>query len=338
MRRILPTIGVGLALLMAATPAPTHTTDDAQHGVYVRLVEGIDGTVTEATDHLVEALEGAGWQILAVHATGMPAGCPYEARVVVVHSPGYAATIQPYGNHVAFAVPIRMVVFEDEGGVHVGGINLLSLNRTIVDEQVPASAWLPWQNRLGSTITSAFADHAVSTEYGQFRDVGRISRTFGIMAGGPFVEKIEAVMSVPAEGTSVAEVAARLHDGFGAVGDPGDWQLEPIYLVDLPEMQSAVIGVSGGPMEVKAFSIVGSGTDDSRDDYTCPGIDHAAAFPVELVVTRVDDRIEVRIVDEMFRMKMFFEDAGKVAFAKNMGMPGSIENEIRRKVEAALGS
>ena len=337
MRRILPVIGVGLALLMAATPAPD-SSDDARHGVYVRLVEGLDGTVGETTDRLVGALEGAGWQILAVHTTGMPDGCPYEARVVVIHSPGYAATVQPYGRHVAFAVPLRLVVFEDEGGVHVGGINLLSLNRTIVDEQVPAGAWTPWQDRVGSAIAATFADRTTSAEYGQFRDEGRISRTFGIMAGGPFIEKIEIVASVPAEGTSVAEVAARLRDRFGVGLDPGDWQLQPIYMVDLPEMEAAVIGVSGAPMEAQAFSIVGNGTDDSRADYACPGIDHAAAFPVELVVTHVDDRIEVQIVDEMFRMKMFFEDAGKVAFAKNMGMPGSIEDEIRRKVEAALGS
>jgi hypothetical protein len=33
-------------------------------------------------------------------------------------------------------------------------------------------------------------------------------------------------------------------------------------------------------------------------------------------------------------MKMFFEDAGKMAFAKNMAMPGSIEDEIRDKIKA----
>jgi hypothetical protein len=31
----------------------------------------------------------------------------------------------------------------------------------------------------------------------------------------------------------------------------------------------------------------------------------------------------------MYRMKMYFEDAGKIAFAKNMGMPGSIERSIK---------
>ncbi len=33
-------------------------------------------------------------------------------------------------------------------------------------------------------------------------------------------------------------------------------------------------------------------------------------------------------LDEMYRMKVYFEDAGKWAFMKNMGMPGEIEKEI----------
>jgi hypothetical protein len=46
--------------------------------------------------------------------------------------------------------------------------------------------------------------------------------------------------------------------------------------------------------------------------------------------------IQVQAVDEMYRMKMFFEDAGKMAFAKNMGMPGSIEDELRKRSQAVF--
>ena len=34
----------------------------------------------------------------------------------------------------------------------------------------------------------------------------------------------------------------------------------------------------------------------------------------------------------MYRMKMYFEDAGKMKCAASMRMPGSIEDEIRRLV------
>ena len=55
-----------------------------------------------------------------------------------------------------------------------------------------------------------------------------------------------------------------------------------------------------------------------------------------MVLVEEDGRIAVQIIDAMFRMKMFFEDAGKVKFAANMRMPGSIEDEIRDKVEESL--
>ena len=55
------------------------------------------------------------------------------------------------------------------------------------------------------------------------------------------------------------------------------------------------------------------------------------------MVRQDGEQVEVHLIDEMFRMKMYFEDAGKVAFAKNMGMPGAIEDAIRDRVRVALG-
>ena len=48
------------------------------------------------------------------------------------------------------------------------------------------------------------------------------------------------------------------------------------------------------------------------------------------------DRVRIYLIDEMFRMKMYFEDAGKWAFMKNRGMPGSIEKEIGKAIKDAL--
>ena len=331
------TLGLVLStfVLQAAVPARSGD-EDAEYGVYVGLVRGLDASVAEVTETVEGALTAAGWEVLAVHPVGRPDQCAYEGRVLVVHSSGYAAAVRPYGPHVAFAVPQRVLVFEDEAGVHVAAVDLRGLNRTIVDEQVPGSAWQPWFDRLANAVTGAFENEHTAWPFGQMRDEGRISRTFGIMAGGPFVEKIEVAAELPVVDASVADVADRVEQAFSEPGD-GEWALESVYRLDLPESDAVVLGVSGSPMEAKAFSIVRHGGDDSREGWACPGLDHAAAFPVELVVLRVEDRVEVHLIDEMFRMKMYFEDAGKVAFAKNMGMPGSIEDAIRTRVNGALG-
>jgi hypothetical protein len=107
-------------------------------------------------------------------------------------------------------------------------------------------------------------------------------------------------------------------------------------LLDKSDQGAVIMGVTGEPMEAKAFQIVGPGNNSARDGLACPGIDHAAAFPIELVLVEEEGRVVVTIIDAMFRMKMYFEDAGKVKFAANMLMPGSIEDEIRDKVEESL--
>jgi hypothetical protein len=55
-----------------------------------------------------------------------------------------------------------------------------------------------------------------------------------------------------------------------------------------------------------------------------------------VVVTKDKGSVHVRTVDSMYRMKMYFEDAGKWAFMKNLGMPGSIADEISAQVRPAV--
>ena len=40
----------------------------------------------------------------------------------------------------------------------------------------------------------------------------------------------------------------------------------------------------------------------------------------------------------MYRLKLFFEDAGKWAFMKNMTMPGSLASEIKDRLASALAN
>jgi hypothetical protein len=164
-----------------------------------------------------------------------------------------------------------------------------------------------------------------------------IGKTMGIIAGGPFPDKVEEIANVGVGGPDgLAETAQRLYAGLEDLGGSRRWALRPVYQLDLSSHGVIVIGITGEPMEARAFGIVGSGGDDGRKDFACPGIDHAPAFPIELVLRADGDRVRIHIVDEMFRMKMYFEDAGKMKFAANMRMPGSIENEIRDKVEDSL--
>jgi hypothetical protein len=157
----------------------------------------------------------------------------------------------------------------------------------------------------------------------------------GVMAGGPFLEKIKEIETVEGAAGGAEGIAQAVFDAMAEAGPGPKWGIRPVYVMS-PAPGVSVLGVTGERMEAQSFSIVGRGSDKSRSDFSCPGIDHAAAYPIEIVFTEEGGTVQIHLVESMFRMKMFFEDAGKMKFATNMGMPGSIEDEIKDLIQAAL--
>jgi uncharacterized protein (DUF302 family) len=332
-------IALSLTTFLLALPGSQalHGQDSGEFGVYLRVVENVGSPLAEAGQRVEETLEQAGWNLLAgFDLAADPEACDFGARVFVVDWPEHTQAALSQGPHGAFAAPVRIAVFEDEQGVHVVATNPQSLNRTIVAEEGMDEEWRQLTHVLRTTLASGLGLRASQIQYGQFRKKGRIGRTMGVMAGGPFLEKIETVVSLPATESPVGEVAATLFQGLQDATPGPQWGIHPVYSFTPPGAEVAIIGVSGSEMEAKAFSIVEHGSSKRREEMSCPGLDHAPAFPVELVIYRDGELTKVALVDEMYRMKMYFEDAGKMKFARNMRMPGSIEDEIREMVRMVL--
>ena len=307
-----------------------------EHGTFMRVADVPDGTVLDVSNRVEEAVASAGWTLLAAYDAGVKGDdCSYQARVLVVDWPEHTRVVLSQGSHGAYGAAFRLSVYEDELGVHVAAVNPRSMNRTIVAEEGMDAEWARLANTFRVTLTSEMGVSPSEGEYGQVRKKGRIGRTMGIMAGGPFVEKFKHVKTVEAGEGGAAAVAQSVYETLSA-GEPGkEWGIRPVYLMN-PAPGVAVLGMTGERMEAQSFSIVGRGSDKSRSEFACPGLDHSAAYPIEVVFTQEGESVDIHMVDAMFRMKMFFEDAGKMKFARNMGMPGSIEDEIKDMIRAAL--
>ena len=161
---------------------------------------------------------------------------------------------------------------------------------------------------------------------------GYIGKTMGVLAGGPFDEKIEDVALVA--GSELRTVADKLREGLKRTGPK--WGMRLAYELELPEHDTMLLGSTGTPMDSQSFSIVKAGGDSSRRSLKCPGLAHAAPYPIEVVVAREGQAVRVRLVDVMYRMKLYFEDAGKWAFMTNLGMPGSIQDELKHRSRRRL--
>lgn len=298
--------------------------------VYVLVADSIPMSVPAASAAVAGALSRQGWTVLADHTVGAdPARCSYGAHVVVAQQPARGGVLLARGPQAAFAITVRLAVFEDERGVQVAMVNPLSVERTIVAESGLETTGRALVEEVSGVVSAATHGRRASRPYGQSRNRGLIGKTMGVMAGGPFTKQVETLTT--AAGSTTADVRRVAGEIWQHLQQPprGKWQLRGVYQLDLAEQEMVILGVSGAAMESKAFEIVGAGGDDARSGFKCPGLAYAAAFPMELVIRRDGAQVKVEAINAMYRMKMYFEDAGQMKFARNMLMPGSIADELK---------
>jgi uncharacterized protein (DUF302 family) len=306
-----------------------------EYGVYEYVVQSAQGSFDEIATALENAATAAGMRLLAKVDAGVPKNCSYKARVFVLYDSAYAQQIMAANRQTGpFAVVDRLNLFEDENGLHVAVVNPHSINRTVLmDDQKYEAMTAARLQALRTMITAAVPGKASDKQYGQMRAAGYIGKTMGVMAGGSFDGKL-VDLAVVREG-NWKEVAAKVRRALSQKSK--QWGMHLIYELELPAYETALFGTTGTPMDSKSFSIVGAGADETRKKFKCAGLAHAAAYPIEIVVAKEDDAVKVRLVEVMFRMKMYFEDAGKWAFMKNVRMPGSIQDELGEQVKTGLG-
>ena len=326
-------IGMALAVVLAVAAAAGAAPASPKAGVYQYVIHQAQGTPAEVAAAIAGAAPGAGFEVLAAVPVGSPEGCGYTASVVALYQPDYAKKVLTANRKTGpFAIVDRVNVFEDENGVHVSVVNPRSILRTVLMEDEAHSDLIEEHLAdLRELILGAVEGEASEQEYGKVRKKGHIGRTMGVMAGGPFNKKVQDVSVVGGEDWRA--MAQRVEEALRVEGPK--WGTSLAYTLELPDFELTVFGTTGTPMDTKSFGIVGAGADKSRKKLSCPGLAHAGAYPNEVVVTSEGTTISTRIVDSMYRMKMYFEDAGKWAFMKNMGMPGSIASETEAQIQAA---
>jgi hypothetical protein len=313
-------------LILITIPLSLQSQSKKEYGVYEYVVRQAQGTIEQLSSDIASAASKGGWIVAATLDAGVPEGCPNKACVIVLYQVSYVKSILgANGKTGPFTAIDRINIFSDEQGAHVGVVNPHSIIRTVLMDDAKYNDLAEQHlQALRALILSSVKGTASDKQYGEMRDEGFIGKTMGVVAGGRFDEKVENLYSVP--NGSLAGIADKVEQALKENGKR--WGLHAAYRVTLKEEGTEIIGVTGTQMEGKSFDIVGAGSDDSRGDDKCPGLAHAGAYPIELVVTTENDAVVVRMVDAMFRMKMYFEDAGKWAFMKNMSMPGSLNDEI----------
>jgi len=310
-----------LVTLLLAIALATPAFASEKLGIYVKAVEKAESSFDETVDAVETGLSSAGFEVLASYEAGVYESCGQRAHVIVINNNNYAGKLMANGPLSAFALPLKVSVYEDAAGINVAFVNPSSLNRTVLGDEVETELSAATGAAISSAITTSVKGNAVSAQAGQLRTKGYV----GGMGGGKFLKKIATFH----EGGGYADVVARARTS--AEGNDKGWKL--IYAIE-PADGVTLMGVTKPATEARSFAIAGDKR-KSREN-PCPGLDHAAAFPIEVVIYTKDGKTAMVSLDEMYRMKVYFEDAGKWAFMKNMTMPGNIQDELEAVVTSGL--
>ena len=171
--------------------------DRSDDRVYQYVVKSAEGEFDAISAALETTAETAGWQVLSQTDAGVPDGCSYRARVLVLYDAAYASALLE-ANRITgpFAAVDRINLFEDENGTHVSLVNPVCINRTVLmDDEAYRTLSENHLQKLRTMITGAVDGTVSERAYGQERKKGRIGKTMGVMAGGDFIDKKEIVVS-----------------------------------------------------------------------------------------------------------------------------------------------
>ncbi len=287
------------------------------NGVFIKVVESAEGEFEELSKQLQSAFKAIGWDVLAVYDSSVPVGCFFRSRVFVVNSSEYNEKILSKSNYNIFVIPLRASIYEDEKGINIAVLNPITLNR------IGFEGFDAYSEKVLDTIADSISKHIKGKKV--MKDVGPLwatSKTRGI-GGGYLKDNIVEVYKARYKSDTLFKTLAKdvkraiLYNRRG-------WNLT--YTLDLSDKGFVIYGITKPQVEERAFDITGKRRVANKN--ICPGIDHASAFPVEVVVNSKGEDMRVEILKEMYRMKLYFADAGEWAFVRHFLMPGQIEDEI----------
>lgn len=333
---------VAVLLLLPVFGGVSHAADE--FGIFERIVEA-SGSFDETTAALEKGLAESKLTLHAKHDLKTPEGTQ-KARVYVLTSPSYLEAAKAAPADTISAQILRVAVYQHGEGkktminmanpaahamVFYAGqkdyAHLLSAAKAVAQEiraaagKVPGKAVTVQLEPLRTEKTlNKFNGDGPAKMMAKFRNWQESQNT--AIEGKP--EEFAALVA------KVEKVLAASTDK--GVDDASGWK----QIAKIPVGANAVyFGISNSYTENKCVRINSDFRSDGKSkDAPYPGVDHATALPLEVLV--INDGKTARVVHygQMWRMQLYFWDSGYAAFAKNTFVPaaifGSIDEVVRR--------
>jgi hypothetical protein len=308
-------------------------------GVYVKVLE-TEKDFRATAIKLEEIIKKSDYELIGKWALKVPGKGEDQQRVrnYVINSPEYtdlAAQLAP--DYSMQAAILRVSIYEADGKTNINIVNPETLARVffgepaeIKDKDQLINKSLSVKNYLINLIKN-IDGKIVLKDMEPIRSSGHLDGYNGdgmakmMVKWRNFSESLHANKEVKVNDNATKvfqQVCNELEDNIRQ--NKINWKL--ICKLDIGE-NARYYGVSKPGVEEEAIEIDSMSREKSEKN-KFPGIDHAGSFPIPILVYEEDNRIKVSQFDEMWRMELYFWDAGYGAFTAHMDMPGNIYDDI----------
>lgn len=335
------------AVVLAFVCGLGNATAADEYGIFERILEA-SGSFNDTTAALEKALAESKLQLHAKRDLTYTDKVQ-QARIYVLTSPAYMEVAQGESPDTISAQVLRIGVYEYGEGkkVHVNMSNpaahamvfyagsknydkLVAAAKTAGQEIKDIAAKVP-----GKQVSVQLEPVRTEKALNKFNGDGPAKmmakfRNWKESQNEVFKEKPENFAAAVAR----VENALRSSQDKG-VEDSSGWDL----VAKIPMGNAVYFGISNDYTENKCIRINSDFRSEGKTkDAPYPGVDHAPALPLEVLV--INDGKETKVVQygEMWRMQLYFWDSGYMAFAKNTLIPSIIFSSIEQAVTATASA
>jgi hypothetical protein len=254
-----------------------------------------------------------------------------RAHVMIFGSDEMLASVATFGKDALFIYPLKVALIEEivekDGkkikNVFINMVNSKTLSKVVFGKtdkkQVPKiSAVLDkYEKTIIADLASYFAVEAAVTQLSPQKNERDMLnyQSFGvpfIMPSKNFPQAYKIGLQ-KSKISSYKETVDTIRDNIVNNTLERKWTIK----YDLGNDDMWVFGVSSKKVEKRALNIIGKS-------------DHAASFPIEIVVFKDGSKVKIDSLFEMWRMDLYFSDASMMAFSANMTMPSELDNSLKK--------
>ena len=334
----------------------------ADHGMYMLVVKNIKGDYGSVCDQVKQSVINAGFRILSDRDMTTPDRvkkdqknlCGYKGKLLVFSSDDYVKILTGFGNKYLAASMLRVGIHETNEGIQIIIADPETINRIIFNDlnddlyNKIVKSTIPYKNKIIDALHSmkiGFNVREVREPKRSTEDLREASKDMIMMVGDmTFFEDEDQFPEIYSQKNDVSiegleKLKQKLYNNiknFTPNQEDKEYRWSKDLKEDLkwkivgevysPDKKAILFGLTRNQTEGVSFYIVG----DETKENSCPGLDHLTAYPIEVLLMIKGDKIVVHTPREMFRMDMYFWDAGMAAFTNHMSMPGILDESIYR--------